>query len=115
MSKKRIIQINQLIKEELGTIILREIDFPKDMLATITRVITSEDLLHSKVYISVYPEAKFKEALKTLEKQIYFLQQKLNHRLKMKPIPKISFTAEKETSKAGRVEELLEELKKEKK
>jgi len=112
MSKERITKVNELIKEELGKIILKEFDPANDVLITLTRVDTSKDLLHSKVYVSVFPESNSKTVLKDLEKQIYFLQQKLNNKLKMKPVPKIRFVEEKETVKAGRIEEILEKLKK---
>ena len=109
---KRIQRINQLIKKELSQIILREIEFPQDVLVTITRVETSPNLIESNVWISVLPEEKLKRILEILNKNIYFLQQKLNKRLKMRPIPRIRFLEEKKTAEAGKIEELLEELKK---
>ena len=36
----RIQRVNSLIKDELGKILLREVDFPKDVLVTITGVET---------------------------------------------------------------------------
>lgn len=109
----RIVRVNSLIKKELSKIILREVDFPKGILATLTRVETSVNLSQSNIYISVLPEAKIKTVFQILNKQIYQLQQKLNQRLNMRPIPKICFVEEKETLKAGRIEEVLEKLKKE--
>lgn len=108
----RIPQVNQLLKKELGRIILKEIDFPEGVLATLTRLETSSNLIQSKVYVSVIPERMLPEVLKILNGQIYFLQQKLNERLKMRPLPKIIFVEEKATREAGRIEELLEEIKK---
>ncbi len=112
---ERALKINQLIKKELGQILLKELDFPKEILVTLTRVETSADLNQSKIFISIIPENQTAKILKILEKQIYFLQQKLNKRLKIKPIPRIIFVEEKETSRAGKIEEILESLKKEKK
>lgn len=109
---ERLAKVNQLLKEELSKILLKEVEFPPGILATITRVDTSPNLIQSKVYVSFLPEAKTKETLNILQKQVYFLQQKLNSRLRMRPTPKIIFVLEKETEKAGRVETFLEELKK---
>ena len=109
--KKRIQQVNQLIKRELAQIILKEVEFPPEVLVTVTRAETSVDLSQANVYISAIPENKAKEALLILNQQIYELQQHLNHRLKMRPIPKISFLTEKETAAAGEIEEILEQLK----
>jgi ribosome-binding factor A len=108
---KRIEQVNELICREVGKIILKSIDFPPDILVTLTRVETSIDLERSRVYISCLPEEKIKLVLGILDRNIYNIQQGLNKRLKMKIIPKIAFVKEKETVEAGRVEELLERLK----
>ncbi len=108
----RILRINQLIKQELSQIIQKEIEFLEDALVTLTRVETTPNLIESKVYISIIPEKKKKIVFRALNKQIYKTQQKLNKRLNMRPIPKIIFLEEKETVKAGRVEEILAKLKK---
>lgn len=111
----RINRVNKLIKEELSQIILKEIDFPSGVLATLTRVETSPNLSESKIYVSFLPEAKQIIAFKQLNGRVWHLQQALNKRLKMRPVPKIIFFIEEETAKAGRVEEILERLKKRKK
>ena len=108
---KRIQRINALIKRELSRLILREFDFPLDILVTVTRAETSLDLMNANIWISTIPDEKNKKILKILDKNIYFLQQKLNKRLKMRPLPKIKFLEEKTTAEAGRIEEVLEQLK----
>ncbi len=114
---KRIQQVNRLIQKELSWIILRELEedlSSSPTLITLTRVETSGNLIQAKVYISVLPENEIKRVFRVLNQQIYELQQKLNQRLKMRPVPRIKFLEEKKTSEAGRVEEILEETKKEK-
>ena len=112
---KRIQQVNQLIKKELSQIILKEIEFSSDVLVTVTRVETTSNLIESKVYVSVMPEEKTSKVFQILNRQVYELQQKLNQRLQMRPIPRIKFIEEKETKEAGKIEEILERLKKEEK
>lgn len=122
---KRIERVNQLIKRELSQIILREIDLSEKTLVTVTRVESALNLNQVKVYISVMQpssqvaesksagsENKVKSILETLNRQIYFIQQKLNKRLKMRPIPKIRFIEEKKAEEAGKIDELLEEIRK---
>jgi len=108
---KRIEQVNQLIKEELSQIILREIELPPGILLTLTRVETSVDLRQAKVFISVIPENKREKVSEAVNRNIYDLQQRLNKRLNMRPVPKIRFIEEKETAEAGKIEEILEKLK----
>jgi len=110
--KDRIQRINQLTKEELGKIIIKKVDFPKDVLVTITRVETLPDLTQAKVYISCFPEKMTLETLKILNRNLYFLQKSINQILTMKRVPKITFIREREIEKADRIEELLEEIKK---
>lgn len=107
----RIPQVNELIKEELGKIILQEVEVPEGNLITVTRVETVPNLSQSYVYISDFGKNK-EEVFDLLKKDIYHLQQELNKRLNMRPIPKIIFKEEKETEKAAQIEELLEKVKK---
>lgn len=106
----RIEKINNLIKEELGKILLKEVDFEKDVLVTITRVNTSPDLLHSTIYLTVFKNEKEKETLKILENDVYNIQQSLNKKLQMRPIPKIRFEIDKLERHAERIEEVLGEI-----
>lgn len=107
---ERIPQVNQLIKKELGQILLREGDFSKNVLVTITRVETTRNLIETRVYVSVLPEDQSSKILETLNRRIFNIQQQLNKRLRMRPIPKIQFIEEKATREAGRIEELLEKI-----
>lgn len=109
---QRIYRINQLLKEKLGKILLKEGNFPKDCLVTITRVETSVDLREAKIWFSVLPENKTKEIARILNKRIYDIQQKINKTLNMRPVPKIRFLREKKTKEAARIEKLLEKIKK---
>ncbi len=109
---KRILQINELIQKELGQIVLREIEFPKNTLVTITRVETSPDLSQAKVYISCLPENRGDRILQVLKRQGYHIQHKLNKRLETKIIPRIRFLKELKTIQAGRIEQILDKIKK---
>ncbi|MDP2910397.1 MAG: 30S ribosome-binding factor RbfA [bacterium] len=109
----RIEKVNALIKKELSLILLREMDFSKDALITVTRVEAVPNLSEAKIYISTMPENKSDRVQEILKRKVYYIQQCLNKRLKMRPIPKIGFKKEGRTEQADRVEELLEQLKKE--
>ena len=108
---KRIQRVNELIKREISKILLREIEFPKNVLVTVTRVQTSSDLGLAKIYISVIPEKYFTRILQFLNRKIFFLQKEVNKLLTMKKVPRIKLIEEKTTQEADRIEELLEEIK----
>jgi ribosome-binding factor A len=108
----RIEKVNKLIQQELGALILKEIDVFPGTLLTITRVECSSSLFQSKIYISVIPEDKFDDVLSLLKRHIYELQQMLNKKMRMRPVPRIEFLKETKTKEAGRIDELLMKIKK---
>lgn len=103
----RLEKINELIKQELGKIILENEEFSPGVLATIMGVETSQDILHSNVFISAYPEKKCKEVLAVLNRHIFSLQQELNKKLKMHPVPKIRFVLDKTEAQAEKLEKIM--------
>lgn len=112
---QRIIRINQLIKILLSQIILKEFEFKKEALVTLTRVKTSPDLAESQIFISVWPKEKEEKILKILNKNKKLLQKILNKKLKIKKVPRIVFVKEEILSEAAKIEEILVKLKKENK
>ncbi len=108
---KRIDRVNQLIKQTLSKFLLKELDFKRSVLITITRVETASNLNYSNVFVSVMPEQEIELVMIFLNKNIYHLQQKMNKKLVMKRVPKIIFREETKTREAARVEKLLNELK----
>ena len=113
MSKK-VKQINELLKRTIGEIILKDFDSPKEALITITRVETTPNLIKSNVFINVIPQKVEKDIIASLRKYIYYIQQKVNKKLKIRPVPKIIFITEKDIDKAIRIEGLLTKIEKEK-
>ena len=110
---KRIQRLNELIKREISRLLLREIEFPKDALVTVTRVQISADLNQAKIYISIIPDKYFSKIFQMLNKRVSFLQKKIGQLLIIRRIPKIKLVEEKETRGATRIEELLEKVKRE--
>ena len=110
---KRLEQVNELIKEELSKIIDWMIEFPEGILVTLTRMEVSEDKLYANVYVSSLsmrggiPEV---EILKILKKNVYVIQQALNKKLRMRPVPKIRFFIDEAEKHRERIEKLLSGL-----
>jgi len=107
----RVQRVNSLLEQEIGKIILREFYFP-GIMVTLTHVDASANLFEAKVYISAYPDEKLDEIIGILNKNVVRIQQEINRKLRMRPVPKIKFIKDKDISKAGRIEEILGELKK---
>ncbi|NUM25873.1 MAG: 30S ribosome-binding factor RbfA [Candidatus Buchananbacteria bacterium] len=107
----RIAQINELIRQQLNSLILTEIEFPKNTLATIISVQTSKDLRHAKVWVSVMPTMYTGKVLEKLKKNTPHLQYLLHQKLSMKPLPQIRFAIDDTEQKAFAIEELLDRIK----
>ena len=86
---ERIPKVNELLQQELGSILLRELDVSENTLVTLTRVDTAPNLQQAKIYISVMPEEKEKEVLRLLQTEVYRIQQFLNKRHNMRQGPRI--------------------------
>lgn len=114
MSQERAQRFNKLIKKELGKIIFNFLDAQPGVLVTITQVLTNPNLFTSDIYISVYPLNEAKEILDKLNRSIYRVQQLLNRKLEVRPVPKIIFKHDKNPEEAAQIEKLLEEIKHEK-
>lgn len=82
---------------------------------TVTRVESAPNLITSKAYISSFPEKEGKNVIKILKNNIYDIQQIINRRLKMRPVPQIIFLEEKTIVQADKIEEILVEIEKKEK
>lgn len=110
-SERRLEKLNILIREELARILEREIEFPEGTtMVTITRVVISSDLHYGAAFISVLGE-KVNRALEIISQNIYHIQQQLNKKLRIRPVPKIHFEIDREEIKREGVESSLAELK----
>lgn len=109
----RIQRINELVRHNLGEILIREISFKVGVFATIAKVDTSPDLRYTRVFVSVFPETERDYVLKTLEKNLYVIQGRLNKSLTSKILPRIEFQLDLTEAHADEVEKLLADIQKE--
>ncbi|MBI4652815.1 30S ribosome-binding factor RbfA [Candidatus Kuenenbacteria bacterium] len=112
----RVQQINEVIRQELNQIILREVEFDLGTMTTIIGVDTDPELKITKVFLRVFPENKEKESLKILNKRAPLLQALLNKKIHLRHVPHIKFfidiKGKREDEKEERIEELFEEIEK---
>lgn len=104
---RRIQKINELLKQEIGSLILKELDFKRDVIITVTKVETYSDLNKAKVGISILPFSKAEQVLRVLNSKNSDIQRLLNQKLRMKIVPKIKFRLDSSEEKISRVEQLL--------
>lgn len=105
-------RVSELIKRELGRIIIREIDFLPEIIFTITEVEVDKKLEFAKVKFSVFPSSFNGEIEKILKKESRHLQYLLMKKINIKPMPKINFKVDYGQEAAARIEKLIIESKK---
>lgn len=113
-STLRIEKLNILLKDILAKIIDREIEFPENTIVTITRVTVASSVHYATVFISVLGGSANNEVLEILRKNVYNIQQQLNKKVRMRPVPKIKFNLDEEEIRREVVEKSLAELKRKK-
>ncbi|OGQ47169.1 MAG: ribosome-binding factor A [Deltaproteobacteria bacterium RIFCSPLOWO2_02_FULL_44_10] len=109
-SKRRIEKLNNLLREEIAKAVDRELEFPDGYLVTITRVRASDNLYHAAVFFSVLA-GDAEKALVILQKNVYNIQQQINRKLRMRPVPKIRFVIDKGEKNREEIEQKIAELK----
>lgn len=104
-------RVGKLIREELANLILREIEFPAGMFATITEVEVDRKLERAKVEVSVIPSDgnAEKAVLETLVRAAGDLQYQLMKKINIKPMPRIYFAIDHGYLNAAVIEKLLED------
>ncbi len=85
----RNLRVGELIREELGKILARDMDF--GAFVTISSVEVSPKMEDALVRVSVIPEEKGKEVYDMLKKEQAHLQFKLLRKLNIKPMPRLEF------------------------
>lgn len=108
--KNRLVRVRELIKRELGAIIVRDIRFDSP-LVTIFDVDITPDLKHAHVFISAMGSANERRAAITvLEQHRSALQVEMSKRVILKNTPMLHFKLDDSIERGDRVLHLMDEL-----
>ena len=110
MKERRILQINELIKRELGKIIKKELDVERETLVTVTNVDFLYELSEAKVWLSIYPFKKAKKILEKIEKIKNNLMWLLNKKISFYRLIKLKFLIDETEEKAEKIEKILDKI-----
>jgi ribosome-binding factor A len=91
--RRHIERLNHLIRDEISELLRRQVKDPRlGGFITVTRVSTSPDLRHAKIFISIMGnEDEKRECLKGLAAASGFLRRELSLRLTLRRTPELSF------------------------
>jgi ribosome-binding factor A len=102
------------MKEELGEIMQRELEFEKGIVVSIGLVEITPDLARAKVWVDIWPTEKRGRVLSKLRNNSSPLRKELAQQIKLRRVPRLFFfidTEEIEDDKQRKkVEDILERL-----
>jgi len=104
-------RVDELLRQEIGEIIGREVADPRIGFATITSVETTPDLRHAKVWVSVIGQpAERDAALAALRHAMPFIRHTLGTRLRIRRIPDLHVQIDDTAERGTRILRLLADI-----
>jgi ribosome-binding factor A len=104
-------RIDELLRQEIGSIVSREVADPRIGFATITRVETTPDLRHARVWVSVIGQPEERTGtIAALGRAMPFVRHELGRTLRLKRIPDLHVELDDTAERGTRVLRLLDEL-----
>jgi ribosome-binding factor A len=104
-------RVDELLRQEIGSIVNRDVADPRVGFATITSVETTPDLRHAKVWVSVIGQPAERDAtVAALRRAMPFVRHELGARLRIKRIPDLHVQLDDTSERGTRVLQLLSEL-----
>jgi ribosome-binding factor A len=104
-------RIDELLRQQIGEILAREVQDPRIGFATVTDVETAPDLRHARVWVSVIgTDAERIETIRALERAMSFVRRELGTRLRLRRIPELQVRLDDTAERGTRVLRLLSDL-----
>jgi ribosome-binding factor A len=106
--------VNDLIRTEISSMIHRELNDPRlnGGVVSITRVQTSPDMRHARVYVSVMgeDEGAGTQVLAALKAASGYMHRELRSRLAMKNIPDLAFFGDSSIAEGAHLLKIMRDL-----
>ncbi len=109
---KRSARLNRLLKEEIGSLLRKDIRDPRIGEILITDVVVSDDIRHARVYYTGHdltPERR-EEILLGLERAAGFMRGRIGKSLRLKRTPELHFAFDDSFDYGERIETLLSRI-----
>jgi ribosome-binding factor A len=104
-------RIDELLRQEIGQALEREVTDPGIGFVTVTRVETSPDLSRARVWVSVIgPDDKRKETLAALRRAMPFIRHGLGSKIRLRRIPELDVHLDDSIERGSRVLQIINEL-----
>ncbi len=105
-------RVGEAIRDELSTLLARDVHDPGVGFITLTQVKVSPDLQLARVYYtSMGDEKALRETAKALGRATPFLRRQVAQRLRLRRAPELQFFYDESIAHHDRIEQILQELK----
>ena len=101
-------RVAEQIRQELASVLMREMKDPRVTGVTFTAVEVTSDLEHAKVWFTLF-SPDHAAALQGLSKAAGFLRTELAHRMKMRTVPKLTFHYDASVERGARLSKLIDD------
>jgi ribosome-binding factor A len=104
-------RIDQLLRQEIGEILARDVQDPRIGFVTITDVETAPDLSSARVWVSVIGQPEEREVtMRALQRAMPFVRHELGSRIRLRRVPELLIRGDETAQRGTRVLQLLAEL-----
>lgn len=104
-------RIDQLLRQEIGEILARDIQDPRIGFVTITDVETAPDLSTARVWVSVIGQPEEREqTIRALQRAMPFVRHELGSRVRLRRIPELHVRTDDTAQRGTRVLQILAEI-----
>jgi len=103
-------RVNEAVRQVLSEALL-ELKDPRIGFVTVTGVVTSSDLRHARIFVSVFGnERKQRKSMAGLDAAHGVLQLRLSRELRLKRTPQLEFVYDRSVEEGVRMSTLIDEL-----
>ena len=113
-SQLRIEKLQELIKQEVGKMLLYDIKDPRIGFVTVTEVEMTGDLREAKIYVSIMGnDEQIKNSMEGLQSALGFIRREIGKRIRLRFTPEISFAPDKSLDYSEHIQKLLLKIERE--
>ena len=116
MGQLRVEKVQELMKQEVSKMLLRDIKDPRIGFVTVTQVELTGDLREAKIYVSIMgSEQQIEDSWQGLQSALGFIRREIGKRIRLRFTPFISFALDKSLDYSAHIQELLNKINSEEK
>jgi ribosome-binding factor A len=113
MGQLRVEKVQELMKQEVSKIILRELKDPRIGFVTVTQVEATGDLRSAKIYVSLMgSDQQVKDCWAGLQSSLGYIRREIGQRIRLHFTPELTFQLDNSLAYSAHIQTLLNQIKK---